>query len=368
MIDAKVPNESSGDLCRSLEELLKKVDGGLLPAIMEHVESTDFSIGKDCQDFLGVKNSLLLSYIIELTQKLLTQLDAEDQSSGDTIRLFEMKTILEKIRPLEKKMKYQLDKLLSENNSSEFATEEGQTDPLTFRPNSEAMQETESISERSEDYEEETKKIATTLDDEDVDDDLLAARKTLKLAVNMDNEKSNGSDLYRAPRLQSTPYPSDAVNEAEKQRRLHKKLRASELARTLREQYGEAPDQEDIHGGTDYGKQRDAARRLAEMEKEKIEYEEDNLVRLVTSRKQKKERKRLMREESSNLAAISDIGNIVRSVSAAFDEKPRIERDQDDLTSSGKRKKRRGGVEAKNHLQKELFGTHESSKKRNKKK
>jgi hypothetical protein len=51
------------------------------------------------------------------------------------------------------------------------------------------------------------------------------------------------------------------------------------------------------------------------------------MIRLVTSRKEKKERKRLMREESSNLSAIADPGSLVHSVSSVF------QYDSDDVDS-----------------------------------
>ena len=62
------------------------------------------------------------------------------------------------------------------------------------------------------------------------------------------------------------------------------------MAQTLRSEYGDAPEQADVHGGSDYGKQREAARRMAEREAEKISIEEDTMIRLVTL-----ERKRRVR-------------------------------------------------------------------------
>jgi hypothetical protein len=99
------------------------------------------------------------------------------------------------------------------------------------------------------------------------------------------------------------------------------------LAQTLRSEYGDAPEQADVLGGTTCGKQREATSRMAERESEKISIEEDNMIRLVTSRKEKKERKRLMREESSNLSAIADPGSLVHSVSSVFQD------DSDDVDS-----------------------------------
>ena len=96
------------------------------------------------------------------------------------------------------------------------------------------------------------------------------------------------------------------------------------------------------------------------------------MVRLTTSRKEKKERKRLMREENSNLAAIADLGNLVRE--SQFGETRGSSDQHEDIFeskrhSNGKRKKQlidgdgrvlsgkgRKSTGAKNALQEALFG------------
>lgn len=343
--------ESGSAVAKGLKDMLQKVEGTVLPAIEEHVASTEFSADKDGLDFLAVKNSLLLSYLIDMTHHFSQSLQG---NSGSIERLTEMKIALEKVRPLEKKMRYQLDKLLSSDNSATFATAGEQQDPLSFRPNPDSL------------HDEEGDKGLSSGDDSDgdsddsdveVDDDLAAARATLKLAGDKKDRKDVGDGVYRAPRMAAVPYPSDGVDAMEKQQRLNKKLRTTELARTLRDMYSEAPEQEDMHGGAEYGKQREAARRLTEMEQEKTRFEEDNMIRLTTSRKHKKERQKLMRAESSNLGAIADIGNLTRSVSAAFEKKPQRSEDHGDDMDEGvmKKKKRKAGVQG-NSLQKALFG------------
>jgi hypothetical protein len=345
-----------------LKNLINKVEGTLIPAIEEHTGSDEFSAEKDGLDFLGVKNSMMLSYLIDLVHR------CSGPGTGNIERLIEMRTALEKIRPLEKKMRYQLDKLLTLNTSSAFVTAGEQQDPLSYAPDLDALKEDNVEKSLSSDDEDDSDESDNDQDrDDNIDDDLEAARATLKLAQEQQQGKnSDRDDFYRAPRLASVPYPSNS--DRDKQKRLQQKLRATELARTLREQFGDAPEQEDLHGGSDYGRQRDAARRLAEQEREKTEFEEDNLVRLVTSRNQKKEKKRLMRQEGSNLAAIADIGNIARSVSAAFGEKSSFKgRDVPvDFEDSGQGKKKRRRQEAKNSLQKALYGTEGDGKKKKK--
>ena len=76
-------------------------------------------------NYLEVKNDILLSYLIDLSLLLRHRLSASSSSSSSKqqqrqqkiescqARLQETKVILERIRPMEKKMRYQIDKLLA---------------------------------------------------------------------------------------------------------------------------------------------------------------------------------------------------------------------------------------------------------------
>jgi U3 small nucleolar ribonucleoprotein protein LCP5 len=257
-------------------------------------------------------------------------------------RLNEMKVVLDKMRGLDKKLRYQIDKLLAANASASVFASAGDNkyapeDPLQFRPDPEGLdddnlQSSENSDDEANNYgsnsddggdkddEEDDDKMASVEDDDDDDMDLQAARKTLSLSKSKKSENAKEVEddgIYRAPRSTAVPYSFDQEHkEKEKEKRARRRMRATELAQTLRAQYGDAPEQDDIHGGSDFGKQRAAARRLAELEAEKTKYEEDVMVRLQTSRKDKKEKRRLMRQEGSNLSAIADLSNLVRETKA----------------------------------------------------
>jgi len=216
-------------------------------------------------------------------------------------------------------------------------------------------------------------------------DDLEAARATLQKARQRRSEEEDQEEaegLYRAPRLSSMPYNLEDDGGKERQKRKNQRMRQSELAQTLRSEYGQAPEQADVHGGSEYGRQLEAARRMAEREAEKIQVEEDHFIRLTTTRKEKKERKRLMREEGSNLAAIANMGNVVRGVSAAFGEDSdggdsgpegldvgrysngKRKRSSFDEASGHSRKKSGRARAPKNEYQQALYGKSEKSKKK----
>jgi Sas10/Utp3/C1D family len=356
----KVNHSEDSITVRSFKDILQKVDSTLLPAIKLHRSSTDFLAKKDELDFLAVKNSLLLSYLMDLTYHFSQALQSK---SGSIERLTEMRTALEKVRPLEKKMRYQLDKLLSLNvNSASFAIVGSQEDPLSYRPNPSSLKgEEEEDGQNGEDINNDSRIEDVASNDKD----LAHVKQTLELSRVKEGKLDIPSDVYRAPRMAAVPYPSNGLSTMDKEKRVNKKIRTTELAHTLKEMYTDAPEQEDMHGGVDFGKQRDASRRLMEIEREKTRFEEDNMIRLTTSRKHKKERKKLMREESSNLSAISDIRSLSRSVSTAFDTKSQTSISKNGSTDEmATRKEKRSDRGPSNPLQKELFGMRDPSKRK----
>jgi hypothetical protein len=351
--DSKTPQESSDALAQSLQDTSKKVEASLLEAIEDHINSTEFSPFSDGLDFLDTKNSMLLSYLIDLTVYLREQLSNKKPSltgNNNWNRLTEMKTALDKLRGLDKKLRYQIDKLLAAGTSAKsFAA--GSEDPLQFRPNADALETagTNQSDSSGDDSEGEGGGDSDDGDNEDIDADLAAARLTMTMAKDRrkatEEEQANDDGVYRPPRLAAVPYAHDQVDkEIEKDKRQRRRMRASEVAQTLRSQYGEAPETEDAHGGSELGKQREAARRMAERDAERTRFEEETMIRMTDLRKDKKERNRLMRAETSNLAAIADLGNIVRDTDEFGDTDRRRGRHEKDPSmserhSNGKRRR-----------------------------
>ena len=281
--EASSHQSSSSDnnvILQGLTETLQRTEASLLPAI---AAQQDVAAGLD---FLQVKNSMVLSYLIELThdlrQRLLQNNNNNDgpssSSSSSRQRLEFSTTILDKSRGLDKKLRYQIDKLLAAGSTaSTFATgnENEQEDPLQFRPDLQAMDDDDDQAEDSSD-DSEAEDNSDSDDDEEEDEELAAARMTVnksrgnkkkKTSRQQDGDEEEEEDtpgVYRAPRLTAVPYTHDKKDmQAERERRQRRKMRASELADTLRAQYGEAPEQEDVHGGAELGRQREAARRMA---------------------------------------------------------------------------------------------------------
>jgi Cobalamin biosynthesis protein CobT (nicotinate-mononucleotide:5, 6-dimethylbenzimidazole phosphoribosyltransferase) len=425
-------NSSEQSMLSALEETAKKVSLSLLPAIENHVTNEKFD-ARDGLDFLQTKNSLLLSYLIDLTQYVKFNLSKDkDEAKLESCmkRLREMKIILEKIRPLEKKMRYQIDKLLALSaSSSDFAsgslndvTEDDETDltgkntdPLAFRPNPESLLEKDDdiedvhglrndkfVSDEDTNSDDSDGTSSSSEGDED-DEELMAAKAALNAGRSKSKSGNDSSDdesedekaqgVYRAPRLAATPFV-EKEKQAEREERILKRqrdrMRKSEFLSTLKATFGDAPEEDDLDGGAVLGKQRERARRFAEQLKEKTNYEEDAMVRLTTSRKEKKLRQKIMRDEVSNLNAIADLGNIAAGVTAAFGGESKKERREqfrdekmsssrhangkrrrdaeefgDHVSSNNKREKKRANP--KNSFQKALFGMDGGSSRKKKK-
>nr|SVE76759.1 EOG090X0IJO [Daphnia longispina] len=82
--------------------------------------------------FLDVKNQLLLKYLMNLNCVLLKKVSGESIKGSSSIeRLVEIRTLLERMRPVEHKLKYQIEKLLKIATTGKFET----TDPLQFKAN-----------------------------------------------------------------------------------------------------------------------------------------------------------------------------------------------------------------------------------------
>lgn len=327
-------------------------------------------------NYLRVKNDILLSYLVDLTLLLRHRLSASSPSSSSPspskqqqqrrrqqkiesckTRLQETKVILERIRPMEKKMRYQIDKLLAlstvihANSSSgggggkmtgeagmfaavgrekELTEEEtmmegdanddsiSSDDPLSFKPDLQGMM--------------------NMFDNDDNDDNDVANDDEVKdydggnnkifLEKKDGNNDDNNNNIYQPPRHQSMPF--DQIDSTNQERLLYKKQRQlnkqrdralrSELTSVIKSSIltNDRPDEEDVRGGALVGYQSIKSRKLVEREREVQEYEERQMIRLAVGKKERKARKRMMREEMSNLGAIADGLGMSRDVEDAF--------------------------------------------------
>ena len=202
--------------------------------------------GEDGLSFLEMKCQLFLNYLINLTYLMLLKVDGKPFVEQACIeRLVEIRTVLEKIRPIEKKLTYQIDKLVKL-----AATESlnDQQDPLSFKPNLDNL---------------------VGKDEEESDSE----------GEGENNEKSG---VYVPPKVSAVHYDEDIITKKEKMmEKARQRSLNSALLQDLRTEYSEAP--EEIRNERNSTKRA----RMRQKEDERERFEEDNLRRLTVTKKDK---------------------------------------------------------------------------------
>jgi len=202
---------TTAKLKSGLVEAHQKVEASLLTSIEAHLQEHSSKAGLD---FLHVKNTLFLSYLIDLVVYLKAKLTGSAPNKDNLQRLTEMKVVLDKTRGLDKKLRYQIDKLLQAENAATYATTGGSaedessannnssSDPLQYRPDPNAFgvdDDSSSSSGSDNDDDDDAGKINPGHEEEenDDDDDLESARRTIALAK--ESKETSQPTLFIVP-------------------------------------------------------------------------------------------------------------------------------------------------------------------------
>ncbi|XP_073232300.1 neuroguidin-like isoform X1 [Porites lutea] len=284
--------EKVSDIDQHVEKLMEKITSGSL-------------LTKKGVSFLEVKFHLLLSYVIDLTYYLLTKTDGKSWQGDPAVeRLVEARTVLEKMRPIDQKMKYQIDKMIK---AATTGIAGGGNDPLRFKPNPDNM--------------------ATKLDDQDSES-----------SDEEDGQKK--SKVYVPPKVAAVPYDEDGDKKTRKEKdeeRSRKRVLASSLLQDLRDEYSEGPQEIRDETVSRWRKQKDK-----EEEEERTRYEEDNLLRLPAKRKKKMtERAETGLDDLTSFANLSALDT--GEENGDYSERPR----NDTRKSKSKWKKKFGSAKKK---------------------
>ncbi|XP_040272823.1 neuroguidin [Bufo bufo] len=224
--------------------------------------------------FLELKDQLLMLYMQDLAHIILEKVSGKSLTENPAImRLVENRTVLEKMRPIEQKLKYQIDKLVRAAMTGSLA----ENDPLRFRPNPQNL----------------LSKLESDKEDSGSDKDESGVGK----------KSRSQTRKYIPPKLAPVHYDD---TEEEKERRIleraKKRALSSSVIRELKEQYTDAP--EEIREGRAY--------HMMQHQKEddhRVNYEESMMVRLNLTRKEKARKKRslAMTSQLNSLTHFADI-------------------------------------------------------------
>lgn len=211
--------------------------------------------------FLEVKYQLMLQYITQLAYIVHMKLSGRSIHQHPVIEsLVELRVILDKMKPVEAKLKYQIDKLVRAavmgTQQQQQQQQQDEADPLAFKPN--------------------PMNLLARDDDEDNEEE--------------DEEEEDGKrGVYRPPKLAPVVFDEDGTKASKREKqeaRLREKASRSRVIRDLMADMNDAPEESDVHGGVTesvvFGD------RLDHQIAEKRKYEEDNYVRLAVTRKEKK--------------------------------------------------------------------------------
>eukprot|EP00123_Amoebidium_parasiticum_P012975 comp21693_c0_seq1/m.30580 comp21693_c0_seq1/g.30580 ORF comp21693_c0_seq1/g.30580 comp21693_c0_seq1/m.30580 type:complete len:366 (-) comp21693_c0_seq1:364-1461(-) len=219
--------------------------------------------------YLDVKLHLLLAYCVHLAFLMLLKTGGGQIQDHPVVRqLVELRAFIEKIRPLDQKLKYQIDKLVKAANIGEAG---GLEDPLRYKPNPDALVKDEGAGEGA------------------------------------DEDGEEGSGIYVPPRLSAVRYDDDSKvdKRRKKEEALARELRTHDMYQDLKSQYTDEPVEV-----KDYSRLFDVdVKERAEME-HKVRFEEENYMRVMETKKEKKaKRSQKFRNE---LADITDFGKMAK--------------------------------------------------------
>lgn len=182
-------------------------------------------------------------------------------------RLIEIRTVLEKIRPIDHKLRYQIDKLVK----TAVTGTTNASDPLNFKAKPGSLM-TQNESDESES------------DSDDEPSNVVQKKKS----KNDNLDETEEIAKYVPPKLTSMPYDADETA-ADKQEKLRDRARKRAINSTLidewKEEFLDTPVE--ITGGSR------AQQMISKAMRERERYEEDNFTRLPMTKADKHRQKRL---------------------------------------------------------------------------
>ncbi|KAF7588502.1 hypothetical protein BBP40_005638 [Aspergillus hancockii] len=306
MATATQPPEKSG--LQNISALLESITGCLTTA--------DSSLPKDKRDapsdvsieppqdgisLLDTKNDLLLSYVHNLVFLMLFQLrglseaqneDAETNQSvrDETVKkLNELRVYLDRgVRPLESRLKYQIDKVIKAAEDAERAERTAMKTKSTEAEDSGSDDESASEKGSSDGESDE--------DQEDIDEmayrpNVGAFAKRVEPEARTDKAatRAAGDGIYRPPKIMPTALPTTETRE----RRERGPRRSTVIDEFVNAEMSSAPMAEPSIGSTVVqGGRHTKSRKEREVEAERTTYEETNFTRLAKESKKERAKKR----------------------------------------------------------------------------
>ncbi|GAA5990721.1 hypothetical protein JCM10908_003206 [Rhodotorula pacifica] len=268
-IDAAVASQEVASLRSHLNEIKQGIAAATDSAQTWKQKRTatddlDYSSGIS---LLSLKNHLLLSYLQHLVALFSLKLSSRsltgsEEASGVVTHLVKLRVVLEKIAPLEQKLKYQIEKLV--RKADQFDDQGAQNeedvlnDPLAFRPNPSNLVLDRTVSEGED-----------------------------------EEEAEERAGIYRPPRLAAMPYvEAPAKGKKKREAAQQPSHLLSDISHSMLSGTPYAEATSGLSVSYDPALKSGAKARLDKI----LEYETDNFRRLGKSKKDERDRRRMEEE------------------------------------------------------------------------
>lgn len=277
--------------------------------------------------YLEAKYVAMLTYCINIAYYLYLKANSESVKDHPVIRqLVRMRTVLEKLKPLDIKLKNQLDEILASKAAPVTKQASGVKKAAVknaARPNpADLMDDDDDVSDLEE------KDVGSEEDFDDDDEEVQPRSKKNK-------ETSGAPKRYMVPKVFApTNFEEEereALQDEKRRKRLQRKLQNNRMLQELTSELTDRPMEEPSIGASL------ADRKNREEMAERTKYEEDYFVRLRETKKQRNMRRQRERDAQAlegNLADLEEFGDleglvsrIDRDASYRVDEKARREQE-----------------------------------------
>jgi len=270
----KLLQEDSPELLKLLSEFKDKLREikDVIEPILKQVKEGALPTSKGIS-FLELKHQLLLNYCMNISFYLMLKANGKQVKDHPVIdQLVKVRVTLDKMKPLEMKLKHQIEKLV---RAAHLGVTLPDDDPLRFKPNPHAMME-----------------------------------------VDIDPEQANVDGIYKPPRILAQELEDERaeVKKQEKRKRQSRRALDSEMAKFIQEEYGDKP-YETGEGVSTKVFEEDEEERL------RREYEEESFHRLPVTRKDRRKQMEKIQNMNTNLNNLEDFGDL-----AVLDEEERQKR------------------------------------------
>jgi len=235
----------------------------------------------DLVEYLEVKQQILLTYCINVVFYLSLKCEGKSVKTHPVMRqLLELRYVMEKMRPLDSRLKHQVDRLMKL-----AALNPDERRGLALRPNPSAL-----LAKDNSDN-------SDNSDEEDAEES------------SSEEETAKENAVYRPPKIAAVLYKDGSTLEEVRQEKISRKrnkLKSSELLEALREEFGDNPE---AISSTGVAQATSEERKAMAAETERRDFEEERFIRMTVSKKDKNAMKRAQKN-AGKLDALAGMGDV----------------------------------------------------------